>query len=217
MNRRDLQLGGSVATLSGKTQQEAFLAELEAIHWNVFVQAPPAGRADPEQVIKYLARYMTGGPLSDHRMIDVTDDGVTFLARPKRSKRKSKRGMNSAEPFTLSGESFIRRWALHVLPKGFIRSRSYGRYHHRHRKTYMEQCRELLQIESKTKRDHLETLPPAIQDQATSPTCPQCGHSLRLLTYSPRPSWSDIFDCGSSPVSRHRPTERPPPEEAAPA
>jgi hypothetical protein len=67
--------------------------------------------SDPADVLKYLARYMTGGPISDRRLIEVKDGRVYFWAR---SSDKSGRQV----PVSLPTIEFIRRWTLHILPKG---------------------------------------------------------------------------------------------------
>jgi hypothetical protein len=74
-------------------------------------------------VLKYLARYMTGGPISDRRIISDAASKVTFWARSK-----EKATGNQSQPFSLQGREFVRRWAMHILPKGYTRSRSYGGY-----------------------------------------------------------------------------------------
>ncbi len=60
---------------------ESLLSELSQSDWNVFIQPPPKQTSDPEHVVKYLARYLTGGPISDRRLIEVKNDRVHFWAR----------------------------------------------------------------------------------------------------------------------------------------
>ena len=97
--------------------------------------------------MKYLARYLTGGPIADKRLI--SDDGserdgrVTFWARGKQ-KSTRQRHKNRSEPYELSGQEFVRRWSMHILPKGYTRSRSYGGYHASKREAYLDRCRTLL-------------------------------------------------------------------------
>jgi hypothetical protein len=57
-----------------------WLKKLKETDWNVFIQGPPHGQSDPRQVIKYLTRYMTGGPISDHR-IESDEGGWSRLRR----------------------------------------------------------------------------------------------------------------------------------------
>ena len=109
--------------------------------WNVFIEGPPHGNSDPSQVLKYLARYLTGGPISDRRVVQITAERVTFLARSK-----DKSAGNPLRECQLPGVEFVRRWAMHVLPKGYTRSRCYGGYHGAKRQAYLQLCRELLPL-----------------------------------------------------------------------
>ena len=104
--------------------------------WNVYIEAPPPN-ARPEHALKYLARYMSGGPISDGRLISHEEGRVTFWARDKSKQQRSR-------PYELSGCEFTRRWSLHILPKGFTRSRCYGGFSSQHRVSYLAQCLDLL-------------------------------------------------------------------------
>ena len=92
------------------------LDEVQACDWVVYIQPPPTDTSDPEDVLKYLARYMTGGPISDRRLIEVKDGRVYFWAR---SSDKSGRQV----PVSLPTLEFVRCWTLHILPKGFTKAR----------------------------------------------------------------------------------------------
>jgi hypothetical protein len=94
----------------------AILDDVQACDWVVYIQPPPQETSDPEDVLKYLARYMTGGPISDGRLIEVTGGRVYFWAR---SADKSGRQV----PVSLSTLEFVRSWTLHILPKGFTKAR----------------------------------------------------------------------------------------------
>ncbi len=85
------------------------LADVQACDWVVYIQPPPTETSDPEDVLKYLARYMTGGPISDRRLIEVKDGRVYFWAR---SSDKSGRQV----PVSLPTLEFVRCWTLHILP-----------------------------------------------------------------------------------------------------
>ena len=63
-----LKLGGSVEFLKDVSQRDNG-STLEQTDWNVFIQGPPEGKSDPAQVVKYLAGYLTGGPIADSRLI----------------------------------------------------------------------------------------------------------------------------------------------------
>ena len=90
-------------------------------------------KSRPTDVLKYLARYIAGGPISDRRLISDEDGVVTFWARSK-DKGKDKR----SEQFPLKGTEFVRRWTMHILPKGYTRSRAYGGYHGTKRAAYLD-------------------------------------------------------------------------------
>ena len=66
---------------------------VRACDWVVYIQPPPKDTSDPADVLKYLARYMTGGPISDRRLIEVKDGRVYFLARAERQVRPSSAGV----------------------------------------------------------------------------------------------------------------------------
>jgi hypothetical protein len=154
----------------------------------VFVEGPPHGRSQPTDVLKYLAAYMTGGPISDRRLISDEDGEVTFWAR-----RKDKAGGNRPAPFSLTGSEFVRRWTMHILPKGFTRSRSYGGYHGTKRAAYLDACRQLLGI---TDDEPLSTDDQPVDAQPTEPMCPRCEVVMQCIRQQSRPSWKQVFERG---------------------
>lgn len=79
--------------------------------WVVFVEA--ADGRGKEYIVKYLARYVYQAPISDVRIVAITDTTVTFRTREE--------GI-----VTLPGTEFVRRFAMHFLPKGFRKVRHYG-------------------------------------------------------------------------------------------
>jgi len=85
-------------------------------HWVIYCEQPFYG---PKQVIEYLGRYTHKIAISNSRIIAVTNGQVTFRAKDYR--HKGKRVI-----LKLSEKEFIRRYSLHVLPKGFTRIRHYG-------------------------------------------------------------------------------------------
>jgi hypothetical protein len=181
-----LRLGGKWFQLQDPTQRDAWLDELTATDWNVFIEGPPHGESRPTDVLKYLARYMTGGPISDRRLISDEEGIVTFWARSK-DKGKKKR----SERFPLKGTEFVRRWTMHILPKGYTRSRAYGGYHGTKRADYLDRCRELLGI--------ADDAPVSTDDRpadakASGPTCPRCDVAMQCIRQQSRPSWKKIFE-----------------------
>jgi hypothetical protein len=183
-----LHLNGEWFRLQDTTNLEVWIDELTTTDWNVFIEGPPHGESRPIDVLKYLARYMTGGPISDRRLISDEDGVVKFWAR---SKDKSKG--NQSKPFLLKGTEFVRRWAMHILPKGYTRSRAYGGYHGTKREAYLDRCRELLGIagnDPATADNHLA------DHEAAGPTCPRCEIAMQCIHQQARPSWKTIFERG---------------------
>lgn len=181
-----LRLEGEWFWLQDPTQREAWFDELTATDWNVFVEGPPHGKSRPTDVLKYLAGYMTGGPISDRRLISDEDGLVTFWARSK-----DKSCGHRSEQFPLIGTEFVRRWTMHILPKGYTRSRAYGGYHGTKRAAYLDRCRQLLGIAM----DHVVSTDDCLDDaEASEPICPRCEIAMQCILRQSRPSWKRIFE-----------------------
>jgi len=186
LRKKCLRLHEEWSQLHDGRLRRDWLKSLRQFDWNVFISGPPNGKSDPEQVLKYVARYLTGGPIRDARIVGQSHDQVTFSAR---SKDKSQG--NPQVEHAIPGAEFIRRWSLHILPKGFPRSRRYGGYHGSRCAWYLETCRELLRLK--------EAFPQALQppedasDVAHRPRCPRCQERMELVEHLPRPSWRDVF------------------------
>lgn len=151
--------------------------------WNVFIEPPPKN-SQPAQMVKYLARYLTGGPISDRRLISHEQGQVTFWARGK-----NKQTGNRPRPFSLPAVEFVRRWTMHVLPKGFTKTRCYGGFSCRHRQDYLPRCRTLLRIAEP------QDEPPSPSPPAEPPErkCPRCDEPMICVASTPRPSWRDVL------------------------
>jgi hypothetical protein len=186
VNRGKLQLEGAWSELQDPTRLKTWFDDLTATDWNVFIEGPPHGESQPTDVLKYLARYMTGGPISNRRLISDEDGVVTFWARSK-DKRKD----NRSEPFSLRGTEFARRWTMHILPKGYTRSRSYGGYHGAKRAAYLGCCRELLEI---TDDDSAKAGDDVECGEPPEPACPNCETPMVCIFRQARPSWKKIFE-----------------------
>ncbi len=92
------------------------ICELYKKDWVVYAKRPFNG---PESVIEYLGRYTHKIAISNHRIRDISADKVTFSYKDYRQNGKSKE-------ITLLAAEFIRRFAMHILPRGFVRIRHYG-------------------------------------------------------------------------------------------
>jgi hypothetical protein len=180
-----LRLEERWAKLLEPEELERWLDKVTESDWNVFIEGPPEGKSDPDQLLKYLARYLSGGPISNSRIISDENGEVTFWARSKNKARG-----NRSRPFPLSGRQFVRRWSMHILPKGYTRSRCYGGYHGSKRKDYLNRCRDLLAIPDSSP---IEASEPT---EASVPRCPQCDVEMRCILEQRRPSWKEVFERG---------------------
>jgi hypothetical protein len=109
---------GDLGNLRNPAAFAAHLAPLTRKNWFVYAKPPFAG---PEAVLAYLARYTHRVAISNSRLLRLDERGVTFRYKDyRRNDRERFRTM------TLAPDEFIRRFLLHVLPKGFHRIRHYG-------------------------------------------------------------------------------------------
>ena len=113
-----LQFFGDHGRLADKPAFDAYLAPLRQIDWVVYAKQPFAG---PKQVLRYLSRYTHRVAISNRRLISTDQNAVTFKYKDYRIE-----GAARYKTMTLATDEFIRRFLIHVLPKGFHRIRHYG-------------------------------------------------------------------------------------------
>jgi hypothetical protein len=133
----NLKLDGELSCLSSKRQFESWLSTFYQKDWVVYAQGPPEGVQGTEAVLKYLARYVTGVAISDRRLVSDVAGRVTF-----RWKDYRRRGQE--ETTSLPAVEFVRRYLMHVLPRGLVRIRYYGLLSNRRRRYDLARCRALL-------------------------------------------------------------------------
>jgi Putative transposase/Transposase zinc-binding domain len=102
--------------LLGQQMDTAFVNALYKHHWVVYAKRPFTG---PQSVIEYLGRYTHKIAISNHRLKGMDQAGVRFSY-------KDYRHGSVKNEMTLDAAEFIRRFSLHILPKGFVRIRHYG-------------------------------------------------------------------------------------------
>jgi len=132
---------GFFGTMAHLTERRAFLRHLASVRkkrWVVYAKAPFAG---PEAVLAYLSRYTHRVAISNSRLIAFDQVGVTF-----RYKDYRRDGIDRQQVMTLAVEEFIRRFLLHILPRGFHRIRHYGLLAGSARKASLALARELLEV-----------------------------------------------------------------------
>lgn len=147
----------------------ALLREARSRRWVVYAK-PPFGGAEP--ALKYLARYTHRTAISNARLLSVTETRVAFSWKDYAHGNRIRR-------MELDPREFIRRFLLHVLPRGFVRIRRYGLLANRHREDSLARCRALLGQEAPPARAHGEQTPDNEGDdhaeEAGKKRCPGCG------------------------------------------
>jgi hypothetical protein len=162
-----LQFPGAVQPLATEAAFRAFLRSLYRQAWVVYAK-PPFG--SPAYVLHYLARYTHRVAISNHRLVAVTDDTVSF-------RWKDYRHGSQVRTLTLDAAEFLRRFLLHVLPKRFVRIRYFGVLAARCRTRALAQCRQALAVEpTPTPTD----VPVVSKPRSTWP-CPRCGAPMRVV------------------------------------
>jgi hypothetical protein len=111
-----LDYSGSTEDLADDSTWAAFKDLLYGKHWAVYAKPPFGG---PDQVFRYLGRYTHSVAISNHRIVSIDSGNVTFRV-------KDYADGSAVKEMTVDGVEFLRRFLLHVLPKGFTRIRHYG-------------------------------------------------------------------------------------------
>jgi Zn finger protein HypA/HybF involved in hydrogenase expression len=144
----------------------AWLRPLYLQDWIVYLKPPFGG---PQFVLQYLGRYTHRVAISNHRLVSFADGKVTFRWRDSAHN-------NEQKLMTLSLDEFLRRFLLHVLPKGFVRIRHFGFLANRRRATTLPLCFQLLGAEPSTEQEALST-----NDASPLRFCPKCGGPMRVI------------------------------------
>jgi hypothetical protein len=161
---------GELDGLRSRAAFAAYLAPLRKKNWFVYGKPPFAG---PEAVLAYLARYTHRVAISNSRLIGLDDRGVTF-----RFKDYRRNGRARHCTMTLAPGEFIRRFLLHVLPKGFHRIRHYGLLASATCKATITRAKELIaapvaEMDPSTEHNNADMATGAGVDHR--PPCPCCG------------------------------------------
>ena len=165
-----LRFFGDRAGLSDPQAFERHLAPMKAKRWVVYSKPPFGG---PEAVLAYLSRYTHRVAISNSRLLRFDESGVTF-----RYKDYRRAGADRQRSMTLAADEFMRRFLLHVLPKGFHRIRHYGLLAGATRKARLDHVRQLLGVASPATTD-ASVDPPDVR-----PLCPCCGgHMVVIETF----------------------------------
>ena len=183
-----LRFFGELTELRKHPRFTSCLAPLRKADWVVYAKAPFGG---PDQVLAYLGRYTHRVALSNQRLLNVKDGEVTFQWKDYRAK-----GREKSRVMTLDSEEFMRRFLIHVLPRGFQRIRFFGLLANRHRKARLVKCRSLLASSKADLLPPADACPRPLQPvtEESLRCCPRCGKGkmlrvLELLPYQAVPVW----------------------------
>ena len=184
-----LQFFGNHAPLTDAQAFATYLAPLRNVEWVVYAKKPFGG---PEAVLAYLARYTHRVAISNSRLVALNGNGVTFKWKDYRIE-----GRDRFKVMTLAAHEFIRRFLMHVLPRGFHRIRHYGLFANTSRADNIARARELLAV-PKPRNDATDAGSTDASDtQTVAHPCPCCGSRMIII---------ETFERGSSPKYRPPPT-----------
>jgi hypothetical protein len=180
----ELKFFNTHAGLADKRTFKRFIAPLRHTQWVVYCKAPFAG---PAQVLRYLSRYTHRVAISNRRLVAADNDAIAFRWKDYRLD-----GPDRWKTMRLHPHEFIRRFLIHVLPKGFHRIRHYGLFASTNRAESIARARALLNVappaadpqqEPDVAPDTLRVLPWP---------CPCCGARMIVIeTFAPgcEPQW----------------------------
>ena len=177
---QQLQFFGNHLPLADALAFAAYLAPLRKAEWVVYSKRPFGG---PEAVLAYLSRYTHRVAISNSRLIAFDHAGVTFRWKDYRIK-----GRDRYKLMTLAAGEFIRRFLIHVLPKGFHRIRHYGLLAKASCADNIARARELL-----ITPEHQAAATDASDPPTPAHLCPCCGGRMSII---------ESFERGST--TRHR-------------
>jgi len=185
-----LQFFGDHVRLADRAAFDAYLTPLRKVDWVVYAKEPFAG---PGQVLRYLSRYTHRIAISNRRLLSADEKNVAFKYKDYRIE-----GPACYKTLTLATDEFIRRFLIHVLPKGFHRIRHYGLLASSNRAANIAQARKLLAMPL-LPTDAIKAAN-AKPDEPKAPEhpCPCCGGRMIII---------ETFARGCEP--KHRPTSVP--------
>ena len=168
--RRAFQLGqlnfhGDLTLLAQPKTFAAWLRPLYRNDWIVYLKPPFGG---PEYVLQYLGRYTHRVAISNHRLVSLAEGNVTFRWRDSAHN-------NEQKLLTLSLDEFLRRFLLHLLPKGFVRIRNFGFLANRKRAITLPLCLSLLSSPTEATQEAFTPSPCDLW------RCPNCGGPMRVI------------------------------------
>jgi len=160
-----LECRGPAAAFADAAWLEELITKLGSKKWFVYAKPPFGG---PEHVLRYLGRYTHRMAISNHRLTAFDGERVSFRWRDYAHGSRQR-------IMALDAEEFLRRFFLHVLPRGFVRIRHYGLLSNRFRNRLLPLAHKLL-----AEQGHDQLPPPPVSDCEIW-HCPRCGHAMRVV------------------------------------
>ena len=164
---------GNTAHLASQKGFQKLISSLFEAKWIAYAKRPFAG---PEQVLEYLGRYTHRVAISNNRIISIDKGNVTF-------KYQDRERNNETRIMTLDAHEFIRRFLLHILPRGFMKIRYFGFLAHKNKNETIALLRKLI--------DPQATLPEKMKETITEmmlrltgtdiTCCPKCGKGKMIM------------------------------------
>jgi hypothetical protein len=164
---------GKLNTNNGTLNVQQMVTEALSKDWEVYIQAPLCG---VEKLMEYLGRYIFRIAISNHRILALSHNSVTFQYFDNRDEGKEKQ-------MSLPANEFIRRFLAHVLPEGFVRIRHFG-LHNSSCRSKLQHARRLLglsfQLPIIPKLKFLDWFQKITQSNQDPRLCQFCGNGLML-------------------------------------
>lgn len=168
-----LHFFGEHVPLTARKAFTAYLTPLRKIEWVVYSKRPFGG---PEAVLAYLSRYTHRVAISNSRLISFDNASVTFKWKDYRAKSRDRQKI-----MTLAANEFIRRFLIHVLPRGFHRIRHYGLFARGTCSVNLARARQLLNTPApQTQADQADAYVLAEPPTLANP-CPCCGARMTII------------------------------------
>jgi hypothetical protein len=177
-------------------EQAAFENVLKTIgykKWNVYAKAPFGG---PQQVVEYLGRYTHKIAITRHRILEITEKAITFRYKDYSDDNKTKE-------MTLSLQEFLRRFEQHILPKGFVKIRSYGFLKNHNKHARLNALRQKMKLPPAPPKVRIPVQQRMLEKYRIDISrCPKCEKGTMLLMETVHPYYdSRIKKSGSVMVS----------------
>lgn len=159
------RLRGNVECLKSDLDFNRFLRQLRRKKWVIYCKRPFGGS---HQAFRYISRYTHRVAISNHRLVNLHGDNLTFRARDNHNPGQQRL-------VTIQAEEFIRRFLLHILPPRFVKIRHFGLMAPSNAHTKLEKARALI-----TAQDSAPVATPMVSD--TSPQIKTWQETMRSLT-----------------------------------